>query len=123
MVRLNKIYTRTGDDGTTGIVDGSRVPKHAARTEAIGAVDEANSALGLALAGGLLGAAIAWLIFNNYTVSTLGSNFSQVVFAFKVSPALVATGLKWALAIGFIGGLFPALRAARLPVTVALREL
>jgi putative ABC transport system permease protein len=77
----------------------------------------------LALAGGLLGAAIAWLIFNNYTVSTLGSNFSQVVFAFKVSPALVATGLKWALAIGFIGGLFPALRAARLPVTVALREL
>jgi putative ABC transport system permease protein len=77
----------------------------------------------LALAGGVLGAAIAWLIFNNYTVSTLGSNFSQVVFAFKVSPALVATGLKWALAIGFIGGLFPALRAARLPVTVALREL
>lgn len=49
MVRLNKIYTRTGDDGTTGLVDGSRVPKHAARMEAIGAVDEANSALGLAL--------------------------------------------------------------------------
>jgi cob(I)alamin adenosyltransferase len=48
MVRLNKIYTRTGDDGTTGLVDGSRVPKHAARMEAIGAVDEANSALGLA---------------------------------------------------------------------------
>ena len=77
----------------------------------------------LALAGGLLGAAIAWLIFNNYTVSTLGSNFSQVVFAFKVSPALVWSGLKWALAIGFLGGLFPALRAARLPVTTALREL
>ena len=49
MVRLNKIYTRTGDDGTTGLVDGSRLPKHAARMEAIGAVDEANSALGLAL--------------------------------------------------------------------------
>jgi len=48
MVRLNKIYTRTGDGGTTGLVDGSRVPKHAARMEAIGAVDEANSALGLA---------------------------------------------------------------------------
>jgi putative ABC transport system permease protein len=77
----------------------------------------------LAIAGGLLGAAVAWLIFNNYTVSTLGANFSQVVFAFKVSPALVWTGLKWALAIGFIGGLFPALRAARLPVTTALREL
>ena len=49
MVKLNKIYTRTGDDGTTGLVDGSRLPKHAARLEAIGAVDEANSALGLAV--------------------------------------------------------------------------
>ena len=48
MVKLNKIYTRTGDDGTTGLVDGSRLPKHAARMEAIGAVDEANSATGLA---------------------------------------------------------------------------
>jgi len=77
----------------------------------------------LALAGGLLGAFVAWVIFNNYTVSTLGQNFSQVVFAFKVSPALVWSGLKWALAIGFIGGLFTAMRAARLPVTTALREL
>jgi putative ABC transport system permease protein len=77
----------------------------------------------LALFGGLLGAAIAWVLFNNYTVSTLSQNFSQVVFAFKVSPALVWSGLKWALAIGFVGGLFPALRAARLPVTTALREL
>ena len=77
----------------------------------------------LALAGGLLGAAIAWLAFNDYSASTLGSNFSQVVFAFKVSPGLMWTGLRWALAIGFIGGLFPALRAARLPVTTALREL
>lgn len=48
MVKLNKIYTRTGDDGTTGLVDGSRRPKHAPRMDAIGAVDEANSALGLA---------------------------------------------------------------------------
>ena len=47
MVKLNKIYTRTGDDGTTGLVDGSRLPKHDARMAAIGAVDEANSALGL----------------------------------------------------------------------------
>ena len=52
MVKLNKIYTRTGDDGTTGLVDGSRLPKHDARMEAIGAVDEANSAVGLA--------AVAW---------------------------------------------------------------
>lgn len=49
MVKLNKIYTRTGDDGTTGLVDGSRVAKHAARMEAIGAIDEANSAIGFAL--------------------------------------------------------------------------
>ncbi|MCR6701130.1 MAG: ABC transporter permease [Dokdonella sp.] len=76
----------------------------------------------LALLGGLLGAGIAWAIFDNYTVSTLGANFSQVVFRFNVSPALLWTGVKWALAIGFIGGLLPALRAARLPVTTALRE-
>ncbi|MDB5723835.1 MAG: cob(I)yrinic acid a,c-diamide adenosyltransferase [Novosphingobium sp.] len=50
MVKLNKIYTRTGDDGTTGLVDGSRVAKNAARMEAIGAIDETNSALGLAVA-------------------------------------------------------------------------
>ena len=76
----------------------------------------------LALVGGLLGAFVAWLLFNNYTVSTLGSNFSQVVFRFSVSPALLWTGVKWALAIGFVGGLLPAVRAARLPVTTALRE-
>ena len=75
----------------------------------------------LALLGGILGGFIAWSVFNGYSVATLGSNFSQVVFQFKVSPALLWTGLKWALAIGLIGGLFPALRAARLPVTEALR--
>lgn len=49
MVKLNKIYTRTGDDGTTGLVDGSRCPKHSARIAAIGEVDEANSVIGLAI--------------------------------------------------------------------------
>ncbi|RIV90873.1 cob(I)yrinic acid a,c-diamide adenosyltransferase [Aurantiacibacter xanthus] len=49
MVRLNRIYTRTGDDGTSGLVDGSRLPKHHARLEAVGAVDEANSAIGYAI--------------------------------------------------------------------------
>lgn len=48
MVRLNRIYTRTGDDGTTGLVDGSRRAKHSLRIEAIGAVDEANAAIGMA---------------------------------------------------------------------------
>ena len=75
----------------------------------------------LALVGGALGALLAWLVFNGHTVSTLGNNFSQVVFQFRVSPALLWTGLKWALGIGLVGGLFPALRAARLPVTEALR--
>ncbi|GMN02239.1 cob(I)yrinic acid a,c-diamide adenosyltransferase [Erythrobacter sp. MTPC3] len=50
MVKLNKIYTRTGDDGTTGLVDGSRCPKHSARIAAIGTVDEANSSIGHAIA-------------------------------------------------------------------------
>lgn len=49
MVKLNKIYTRTGDDGTTGLVDGSRCAKYSARIAAIGMVDEANSAIGLAV--------------------------------------------------------------------------
>jgi putative ABC transport system permease protein len=77
----------------------------------------------LALAGGVLGGVIAWVLFNNYSVSTLGSNFSQVVFQFRVTPELLWTGLKWALGIGLIGGLFPALRAARLPITAALRDV
>jgi len=77
----------------------------------------------LALLGGVLGGLIAWGIFNGYSVSTLGSNFSQVVFQFRVSPELLWTGLKWALGIGLVGGLFPALRAARLPITTALREV
>ncbi len=76
----------------------------------------------LALAGGVLGALIVWLIFNGYHASTL-SGFTQLMFQFKVGPGLIWTGLKWALAIGFVGGLFPAVRAARLPVTTALREL
>lgn len=75
----------------------------------------------LALAGGVLGGLIAWLVFNNYSVSTLGQNFSQVVFQFAVTPELLWKGLKWALGIGLVGGLFPALRAARVPVTEALR--
>jgi putative ABC transport system permease protein len=76
----------------------------------------------LALVGGVLGGLVAWLVFNGYSASTLGNNFSQVVFQFKVSPDLLWTGLKWALGIGLVGGLFPALRAARLPVTTALRD-
>lgn len=77
----------------------------------------------LALVGGAIGAGIAWALFDNYTASTLGANFSQVVFAFRVSPQLLFTGLLWALGIGLLGGLFPAVHAARQPVTSALRAL
>src|SRR5207342_1575060 len=75
----------------------------------------------LSLIGGVLGAVIAYVLFNNFSVSTLGQNFTQVVFAFKVTPGLVITGLVIALVIGFIGGLLPAWRATRMPVTTALR--
>jgi putative ABC transport system permease protein len=77
----------------------------------------------LAFLGGSLGALVAWLVFNGYTASTLGANFSAVVFSFDVTPALLWNGLKWALTMGLLGGLLPALRAARMPVTVGLREL
>jgi putative ABC transport system permease protein len=78
-------------------------------------------ALVLALVGGVIGATIAYLLFNNFTVSTLGQNFTQVVFAFKVTPGLVLKGLIIAVVIGFVGGLMPAIRAARMQVTTALR--
>jgi putative ABC transport system permease protein len=78
----------------------------------------------LALIGGVIGGALAWLIFNGYSASTLAQGtVGQLSFELKVTGALLWTGVKWALAIGFIGGLFPAVRAARLPVTTALREL
>jgi putative ABC transport system permease protein len=79
-------------------------------------------ALLLALAGGVLGALLAYLLFNNLSVATLGQNFTQVVFNFKVTPELVTRGLAIALVIGMIGGFLPALRAARAPVTASLRE-
>lgn len=78
----------------------------------------------LALLGGLIGGLLAWLIFNGYSASTLAAGtVGKLSFELKVSPELLWVGLLWALTIGFIGGLFPALRAARLPVTTALREL
>lgn len=79
-------------------------------------------AIALAFIGGLLGAAIAWFGFNGYTVSTLNNaSFSQIAFDFAVTPELMTNGLIWALVLGTIGGLFPAVRAARLPITTALR--
>ena len=80
-------------------------------------------ALLLSVIGALLGAALAWMFFNGNVVSTLGSNFTQVVFRLAVGPSLVVLGIVWACVIGLVGGLFPAIRAARLPVATALRAL
>ena len=78
-------------------------------------------ALLLSLLGGLIGAALAWVLFNGHSVSTLGGAFAQVVFKLTVTRALIVTGIIWACIIGVVGGLFPALRAARLSVAEALR--
>jgi len=80
-------------------------------------------ALLLALAGGLIGAIGAWLAFDGYRTATMNwQTFSQVAFAFDVTPNLMLGAIGYALIIGLIGGLFPAIRAARLPVSLALRE-
>jgi putative ABC transport system permease protein len=76
----------------------------------------------LALVGGTLGAFLAWLAFDGYRAATLNfQTFSQVTFAFDVNAPLLISGVLYALLIGFIGGLFPAIRAARLPLATALR--
>lgn len=78
----------------------------------------------LALLGGVIGGLLAWLVFNGYSASTLAAgSVGKLSFELRVSAELLWVGLLWALTIGFIGGLFPAVRAARLPVTTALREL
>lgn len=80
--------------------------------------------LALAAVGGLIGGLAAYFVFNGYQTSTINfQTFSQVAFAFRVTPALLAMGLLYALSMGLIGGLFPAVRAARLSISSALREL
>lgn len=83
-----------------------------------------SESLALAAIGGAIGGALAYVAFNGYQTSTMNfSTFSQVAFAFQVTPQLLGLGLTYALAMGLVGGLFPALRAARLPIPSALREL
>jgi putative ABC transport system permease protein len=80
--------------------------------------------LALAVVGGALGAIIAYFTFNGLQTATMNwQSFSQVTFAFAVTPELLVRGIVWAVLIGLIGGLFPALRGARLPIAAALREL
>ena len=78
----------------------------------------------LALVGGAIGGALAYFYCDGASLSTLNFNtFSQVAFDFRVTPSLLLRGLAWALVIGLAGGLLPAIRAARIPVTEALRTL
>lgn len=94
MVRLNRIYTRTGDDGSTGLVDGSRLPKHAPRMEAIGAVDEANSLIGLAVCAlnGSAHAAVLTRIQNDLfdlgaDLATPGDDFTPGEMTLRIVPS------------------------------------
>lgn len=83
-----------------------------------------SESLLLGLLGGLIGCAVAYLGFNGIRASTLNfASFSQLTFAFAVTPALLINGLSYALILSFIGGIMPGLRAAKLPITTGLREL
>jgi putative ABC transport system permease protein len=79
----------------------------------VGAITES---LVLTLSGGLVGAGAAYMLFNGLTASTLGGGFTQVVFDFSIGPAQVLAGVQLALLLGLVGGIFPALRAARTPL-------
>ena len=74
----------------------------------------------LAALGGLIGAAATYLIFDGFSAATLGASFTQVVFSFRLTPALIVQGVTLALAVGLAGGLFPAIRAARQPIVAGL---
>jgi len=75
----------------------------------------------LAAIGGVVGAAATYLLFDGFTTSTMGASFTQVVFSFKLTPLLIGQGVLLALIVGLIGGLFPAIRAARMPIVAGLQ--
>lgn len=78
----------------------------------------------ISLIGGIIGGLLAWVAFDGYQTSTMNfQSFSQVAFAFTVTPALLGRGLLYAVIMGVLGGLLPAIRAARLPISTALRQL
>jgi putative ABC transport system permease protein len=79
--------------------------------------------LALALFGGTIGAAAAYFAFDGFKAATMNwQTFSQIAFAFAVTPTLLVNAIIWAAVLGLLGGLFPAIRAARLPIAAALRE-
>jgi putative ABC transport system permease protein len=81
----------------------------------------------LCLAGGVLGTALAFVLFNLVITKPTGTmnfrTFSEILFNFRITPPLVLGGLAFSLAMGLFGGFFPAARAARLKITTALREI
>ena len=77
----------------------------------------------LALVGGLIGGGLAYVGFDGFRAATINwQSFSQIAFAFDVNAALLRNGIFYAALIGLVGGFFPAIRAARMPVAAALRE-
>ena len=83
-----------------------------------------SEAVFLSVVGGLIGGIVAWLAFDGYQTSTMNfQSFSQVAFAFAVTPRLLGLALAYSVVMGLVGGMLPAVRAARLPVVTALREL
>jgi putative ABC transport system permease protein len=114
---LNTMYSSVASRGTEiatlRAIGYGRVPTFA------GTLAEA---LVLAAFGGVVGVVVATVLFHGYSASTLSANFTQVVFTFKVTPLLCVSALMLALTVGFIGGMFPAFRAARLPIAGMLGE-
>ena len=83
-----------------------------------------SESLLLAFVGGSIGAGLAWLFFDGYSANTLNwESFSQIAFSFDVTPTLLVTGILFAMLIGLLGGLLPAIKASRQPVATALRGL
>jgi len=116
---LNTMYTAVS--GRTREIATLRALGFRAGPVVISVVSES---LILAFAGGLIGAGLAWLAFDGYRAATLNwASFSAITFAFDVNASLLMQGIIFAMIIGLVGGLFPAIRAARQPVAQALREL
>jgi putative ABC transport system permease protein len=80
-----------------------------------------SESLILAAIGGVIGALATYLIFDGFTTSTMGASFTQVVFSFQLSPGLIFQGVMLALTVGLFGGMFPAIRAARMPIVAGLQ--
>jgi hypothetical protein len=132
---LNSPLSRRAGVPSLHPADGFPLPAVAARSREIATLEALGfgglavmisilvEALLLAALGGGLGATLAYFAFDGYKTATMNwQTFSQVSFAFDVTPRLMISAIEYALVIGLVGGLFPAIRAARLPLAMALRE-